>query len=116
MLKITTELLAFGTNIQFMNKTLIQVCHFHVCINLIFSLILYPTPTLWAIKYLNQTPVDPLNISTFTFLGTQPTPTEITDYIDNFKSLQPSTVMLNLSYGRIKVSQQQFLCHTTGFH
>jgi len=45
MLKITTELLAFDTNIQFMNKTLIQVRHFHVRINLIFSLILYPTPS-----------------------------------------------------------------------
>jgi len=42
MLKITTELLAVGTNIQFMNKTLTQVRHFHVCINLIPSLILYP--------------------------------------------------------------------------
>jgi hypothetical protein len=109
MLKITSELLAFGTNIQIMNKTLIQVRHFHVCINLIFSLILYPTPTLWAIKYLNQTPVDTLNISTCIFPRTEHIPTEITDNIDNFKSLQPSTAMLNHSYGRKKVSHKKTL-------
>lgn len=103
MLKITTRLLAFGTNIQFMNMALIQVRHFHVCFNLIFSLILYVTPTLWAIKYLNQTPVDILYISTFIFPGTKPTPTEITEYMDNFKLLNPSTAMLKHCYGLMKV-------------
>jgi len=76
-----------------MNKTLSQVRHFHVCINLIFSLILYPTPTLWAIKYLNQTPVDTVNISTFTRVGTLIVATIYLQLIQNRYMFRSFTVL-----------------------